>query len=196
MTGIDKITSRVLAEGAAEAEEMLRAAEDRAAAIRGEADREAERLLKSAQAQAREEARRRVGLLLSSAETESKKALLDMKQRLISEAFELALDRLLGMEKSAYISLLAGIAAKASETGTEEIILNEGDAERCGAEIVLEANRLKNAKLTLSKERRPIRGGLILSQGRIEINCSLETLVALKKNELAAKVAELLFSGA
>ncbi len=183
-----------MAEGAAEAEETLRAAEDKAAGIRGEAEREAERLLKSAESQAREEARRQAELLLSSAETELKKELLGMKQRLISEAFELALEKLLKMEKSGYVSLLARIAATASETGTEEIILNEDDAARCGAEIVQEANRLKNANMTLSKEYRQIRGGLILSQGRVDINCALETLVALKKQELSGKVAELLFS--
>jgi V/A-type H+-transporting ATPase subunit E len=50
------------------------------------------------------------------------------------------------------------------------------------------------AALTLSEQSRAIKGGLILSDGNIEINCSIETITALRKNELAGEVAKLLFS--
>ena len=49
--------------------------------------------------------------------------------------------------------------------------------------------------LTLSEETRPIRGGVILVDGRVETNCSLETLVRLQREELASQVAQVLFDG-
>ncbi len=193
MTGIDKITARVIDEGEHEAAEIRRAAEEKAAGIRTAADMEAESLLNKSKADAVREASRRAELILASAGTEAKKNLLAMKQELIARAFGMALDKLLSIDKGDYIALLARLAAEASETGDEEIILNEHDAEAYGKDIVSAANRISNGNMTLSRERRKLKGGLILSNGKIEINCALETLVALRKNELSGKIAEMLF---
>lgn len=47
--------------------------------------------------------------------------------------------------------------------------------------------------LTLAEASRPIRGGLILSDGDVEVNCTFETLVRLQRDEMAAEVAKVLF---
>lgn len=49
------------------------------------------------------------------------------------------------------------------------------------------------AMLTLSEETRPIRGGFILKDGNIEVNCTFDTLVRLQKSETAGAVAKRLF---
>ena len=49
-------------------------------------------------------------------------------------------------------------------------------------------------KLTVSADTRPISGGVIVRQGNIEVNCAVETLVQLRRSELASQVAEILFS--
>ena len=64
----------------------------------------------------------------------------------------------------------------------------------CGEAVAAEANRLSGKALTLSGETRPIVGGLILSQGRIEVNCALDTLAELRKSELSAQAARMLFN--
>ena len=53
--------------------------------------------------------------------------------------------------------------------------------------------RISGKQLGLSEETRPIVGGLILSQGKIEVNCALDTLAALRRSELSAEAAGLLF---
>ena len=116
-----------------------------------------------------------------------------MKQELLSEAFELAWKKLRSLDGDKYVSLLASLAAGARETGREEIILNESDRERYGEAIAAEANRICASSLTLSRQTRPIAGGLILSQGSIEVNCALDTLLSLRRNELAGAAAGLLF---
>ena len=50
------------------------------------------------------------------------------------------------------------------------------------------------AMLTVSEETRPIKGGFILKDGRVEVNCAFETLVRLQRAETAGAVAKLLFS--
>lgn len=47
--------------------------------------------------------------------------------------------------------------------------------------------------LTLAEETRPIRGGFVMSDGDIEINCTFETLVRLQREPMELKVAEVLF---
>lgn len=47
--------------------------------------------------------------------------------------------------------------------------------------------------LTLAEETRPIRGGFILLDGKVEVNCAFETLVRLERAGMAAQVAAALF---
>ena len=47
--------------------------------------------------------------------------------------------------------------------------------------------------LTLSEETRPIRGGFILVDGPVEVNCSFETMLRLRRGELEKPAAEILF---
>lgn len=47
--------------------------------------------------------------------------------------------------------------------------------------------------LSLSEETRNIRGGFILVDGPIEVNCSFETLVRMEREKLEKQVADLLF---
>lgn len=49
------------------------------------------------------------------------------------------------------------------------------------------------ALLTLAEETRPIRGGLILRDGEVEVNCAFETLVRLQRGQLERQVAAILF---
>ena len=90
--------------------------------------------------------------------------------------------------------MLAGLAAKASSTGREEVILSQKDRARYGKQVVTQANeRLGDGHLTLSVQTRPIRGGLILSDGDVEVNCTFETLVRLLRGEMDRTVVEVLF---
>lgn len=48
--------------------------------------------------------------------------------------------------------------------------------------------------LTLSEQTRPIRGGFILSDGDVEVNCAFETLVRLQRGAISGDVADVLFT--
>ena len=111
----------------------------------------------------------------------------------MARAFQRAVEQLCALEDEPYAKLLARLAASAAETKQEKIILNERDKARVGARVAEEANRLCSGSMTLAEECRPIVGGLILSQGKIEVNCALDTLAALRRNELAGKASALLF---
>jgi len=199
MNGIEKITKRILddakkevsaieAEAAAECERIK-------SKYKALADAEYERLM----AEGRQSAEKRFELLIGSAELEAKKQILSLKQELLGEAFALAEKKLAELPEDRYIEFLASLAAKASRNGQELLLLSPGDRERVGKAVETEANRLlasqgRTAGLRLSDKTAPIRGGVILEDGRIEINCSIEALVLSCRNELAGEVAKILFN--
>ena len=90
------------------------------------------------------------------------------------------------------MEVLAKLMVRSSTSGQEDVIFSQADRERVGAEAVEKANAA-GKKLRLAEETRPIRGGFILREGRVEINCAFETLVRLEKSRSAAAVAKLLF---
>ena len=192
MNGIEKVAARIVSDAQQEASALKAEAQTRAAELKDAADRHAAELRKSLQAESEAEAEKQYTLLVAAAETEAKKETLRVKQDLLSEAFDQAVLYLRSMDAQRYVRLLSSLAQKASETGREEIILNAEDRERYGGAL-MEALSSAGLNLTLSQETRPIVGGLILSQGRIEVNCALDRLAALHRSELAGDAATLLF---
>jgi len=49
------------------------------------------------------------------------------------------------------------------------------------------------AQLTLSEKTRPMRGGFVMADDEVEINCTFETLVRLQREQLEREVANVLF---
>ena len=78
------------------------------------------------------------------------------------------------------------------------MILTKSDKDQLGEKVAEKANEFlstkgKTAQLTVSSDTREISGGLILKAGSIEINCSFETLLRFRREELAADVSDILF---
>ena len=193
MKGIETITRRINEEMQAEIDGILAEAGKQAAAVKerwqAQADSEAaQRKARNEKAGAEHEER-----LVSVAQMESRKVLLAAKQEMVERAFSLALDKLCDLPEEQYISVAADLLVRAAPDGMGAVVFSEKDRERVGAAAVAEANRRLSGKLTLSPESRNIRGGFILSRGDVEVNCTFETLVRLRKGEMSGEVAKLLF---
>ena len=126
---------------------------------------------------------------------EARKGLLALKQQKVSDSFDLACEKIVNLPAEQYTAFLAKLAAKASVTGDEEIVLNAKDAAAVGSAVVDAANALLDGgKLTLSEKTGSFAGGLILRRGSIEANCTVELLVELCRSEMSAQIAKLLFA--
>ena len=192
MNGIEKITARILADAQAEADAVKAEAEGKCAAIRGEYDKKAQdeywKLVRGGVA----DCEARVQRMGRTAEMEAKKSLLNLKQEMVSEAFEKATAQVCSLPRDKYIAFLAGLAAKASGTKEEEILVAEHDAA-IGAQVAEEANKLCGGKLHYDGNTLDMQGGVVLRRGDIEVNCNIEILVDQYRYELASQVAEVLF---
>lgn len=194
MNGIEKITARIMEDAGTEAEELLSAARAEAEGIRARYEEQAAAQAAKVAESGRAAARQRLERLEGAAEMEARKLVLEAKQQTIDRAFEKARRKLLALPEADYAELLGRMAAAASKTGQEEILLNPADRERVGAAVVAKANALlPGGKLTLGAESRPLEGGLVLRSGKVEVNCAFETQLRMLRETMAAQVAGVLF---
>ena len=193
MNGIEKITQLIESDAQAEIDRILGDARDEAARIaaqyQGQADAEAAELAaKNAKAAAEREER-----LVSAAQMEARKVTLGAKQEMVEKAYIRALEKLCAMPDEQYAAVLADLLVQASSSGREEAVFSKEDRERVGKAAVEKANKASGKKLVLSAETQPIRGGFILKDKNVEVNCTFETLVRLQKAETAGAVVKKLF---
>ena len=194
MNGIERITARLDADTQAEIDR-----------IRENAKAEAEKVaqgyrtqMESETAELRERSRRaaaeREERLVSAAQMEARKTALAARQEMVDKAYALALEKLCSLPEEQYIQTVAALLVQAAPDGKGEVIFSKEQRERVGTAAVALANsRLGYGKLTVSAQTRPLKGGFILSNGRVEVNCSFDTLVRLQRAETAGEVAKRLF---
>ena len=198
MNGIEKITDRIAAEAKAEADAILSQGEALAAKLRADYEKKArdtyDELLRAGTDEVEQDVQRQG----RNARLEARKAVLSLKQEMISAAYERAGEKLLALPEEQYAAFLARQAGAAALTGREEIVLNARDLARIGDKVAAAANALAAERglpgeLKLAAEPRDIRGGLVLRQGDIEVNCTLDSLLELSRGSLDAEVAGILF---
>lgn len=198
MNGIDRITGRIEADAREQAKAIIAEAEAKCAEIRKENEKKAQerylQLIRNGTKDCENGLERRK----SAAEMDAKKSVLALKQDCVAEAFDMAKRRLADMPEDSYVGFLASLAASAAADGSGEIVLSARDRERCGKAVLERANAALAAKgltpaLTLAADSREISGGLILRQGGVEVNCSIEALVEALKGPMTADVARTLF---
>ena len=193
MNGIDTILRRLDTDAKAEADAVLKKARQEAADItaryQAQAAQEAARLAARNEKAAEEREER----LVSAAQMEGRKTILTTKQTVMEQVYDKALEKLLSLPRTQYIEVLAALLAQASPEGRGEAIFSAADRETAGQAAVDAANAKTGGHLMISAETAPIRGGFLLRQGSVEVNCAFETLVRLQKTETAGLVARKLF---
>ena len=216
MTGLSKITDKILAEARADANAKLAEAEERCRQIARDADEvSAERCAKIDEATKREAAEI-VTRAKSGDAMVYRNTVLEARSALIDEAFEAAHKEILNLSAERTLEMLTMLLSSAlrqisedEKTSRElygeseipaaeqyEILLNQRDLDRCGKALLREAKqRLGQVadKLVLSEEPVFIDGGLIVRCGDIEINCSLGAMFSEIRPRLEAKVSRTLF---
>lgn len=195
MNGIEKLTEKITADAQVEIDAILAEAKENADAVTADYTQRAEKAAADVIAKGTSAAQQREERLVSMADMERRKDLLTAKQEMVGKAFDLALEKLCSLSDDEYVAMLVKLALSAVSSGREQMIFSQKDRNRIGKAVVIAVNdALPNGSLTLSEQTRPMRGGFILSDGAIEVNCTFETLVRLQRGEIAGEVANVLFA--
>lgn len=193
MNGIERLTERIGADAKAEADAIMDAARTEAEAAAAKYRAAAERESAELSARNEKDAAEREERLVSVAQMEARKTLLAARRQMVETAFDKALEKLCSLPDAQYTQVAAELLQRAAPDGKGEVIFSPKDRDRVGAEAVKSANKALNGSLLLSEETRPLRGGFVLKNGNVEVNCTFETLVRLQKGEIAGEVAKRLF---
>ena len=195
MKGTEKIIAHIQADAAAQADAILAQAENQCAEIREGYERKAKDAYAEKIRAGVKANQDRLESVERLARMEGRKSVLALKQDMVSKSFDMAVDKLVALPEAQYVEFLAKLAAQASVTGDEQVVLNARDREKIGPAVVAAANaKLNGGKLTLSDETGAFKGGLLLRRGSIEANCTVELLVELCRGEMAAELAKVLFA--
>lgn len=198
MSSSDIIIKRIEDEAKAEADAILAEAVQKAKAITDSAASETEALVdkieKEAENQAQETRRRR----LAVAEMEARKAALAQKQRIIDEAFDLALQDLAALPEAEIEALVTPMVLEAAEGG-EELVVPAKDRVLYEKKLLKKLNGAmakanKPGNLRLSAESGNFVGGVVLASDTVEKNATFEAVLRSVREENQRAIAELLFS--
>lgn len=196
--GAERIVRRILTEARTEAdavmEETSRQSEDMLEAAAEEAEEKRRQIIAQGKKEAEEQRRRILGV----AQLDARKEMLAAKQAIITESFNRALETLSNLDEEEYFSLIKEFLLSMVDSGSELVIFSARDQERMPPGLLKEINKAlkkagKKGALSLSGEKRDILGGFILQADGIEINCSFESLLESRRDELEPAVAGILF---
>lgn len=193
----EKITQRILEE-----------AEERARAIRQEAESAANLTVSDARAKAaaithQAEETAKAGLVdaerrfVAVAELDAKKYRLGAKIQVLDEAFREAESAFQAMDQEAYCAVYGKIVLSAVSTGREGIApaADESRLDQGFVDGINETLRTqgRTGELVLLPKREDISGGLILLEGSMEINLSTAAVMRQVREEIEGQTADLLF---
>ncbi|MCQ2547682.1 MAG: hypothetical protein MJ145_01600 [Clostridia bacterium] len=190
---IENIIKKITDDANLVAQNSMKQAENSKKDLLGGAEKKAAKLVEDAKVNGQDEKEKLISRKASVAQIDSRKIVLEEKQKLIAKCFDEAVNTIVSMDQDKYVALLLDIAKKAAIT-EGELILNEKDHKEIGKSLVEKMNgEIPGCKIVLSKETRDIKGGFIVKQEAVFINQSIESLVDETKDDLALEVANKLF---
>ncbi|MDW7739198.1 MAG: V-type ATP synthase subunit E family protein [Bacillota bacterium] len=196
--GAERIIQRILDDAGKKSDAIQKEAADKTERLVAEAEQKAKRkkqqILEQAGKVAEEHKRRIIGV----AQLEARKELLSAKQDLIGDAFSMALNQLIELDEEQYLAVIQKMLLAYIEKGNETVYCSARDLQRIPAGFWKEVKDIlkksgKKGELLIADEPRDIKGGFILKDEKVEINCSFEALLEMKRDELEPAVAAVLF---
>ena len=140
MEGIEKITAKIAQDAWEEIARLDRETQEQTASLLSQAKAQGEKESAELLAQGEKAAGERLERLQSAAKMEGRKLELAAKQEVLSQAFDLALEKLRALPEEEYVKLLARLVLEASTTGKEQLIFSAKDRSRVGKQVVVAAN--------------------------------------------------------
>jgi len=198
MENLERLKGRILDEARERADRILSAAGERCAEIDQEAKAKSDEIRKSAIERARAvagEDERRAEIMRS---LEIRNAMLRAKGDAIEEVMAEVPARIRALPDGKYLGIMKKMMISAAPVGEVEVLVAASDRGRIDSEFIKDvASELaaggRKTKLKLSTETADLTGGFILRASTVEVDCSLDSLLAACENELAPLIAEALF---
>jgi len=193
------IIRRIETDADVDADAIVLEAKEQAKAVMEETHSRATVLREHAKAEAERAARRDAETMLANARLRARDRALSARHEMVERVFVKVEQAIVDLQDDEYARLLAKRLVAAARGG-ETVRLGAEDAERLGA-LLPDAVRAEAAlvdskvELIFAKESMDLGRGVLLEGERMTVELSPRSIVAVKRDELAGQVDELLFSG-
>ena len=220
MTGIERITERILADAKERARVILETAQNDCRALAEDFAARADALRDAIAERAMREGEDVIARARSSAARTRRNLLLDARRRVLDEAFEAAKREICDTDYGKYRELLVALLSSAliaqadaeresialgdevAKIEAYEVRMNAADRAALGAAVIEGARAVcerrigaeRFARVHLSDEDADIDGGLLLRFGAVEVNCSIAAVIGEVRRTLEPRVADILFA--
>lgn len=198
---LENIVNKIIGE----ANETVKVIEERTEGelekMRRTLEREEKELNDLAVKDAKTEAEKVIMRRVSSARLEGRKRILGIKEMILNETFIEARDKLKTLPDDKYLELLKGFVLEYASTGNEIISLSPFDLKRLknkleawvkGVNGELKEKGL-SGNMKVSDATRDIVGGLVLSEGKTEMNLDFDIILQEMRFLLEGGLTEILF---
>lgn len=220
MTGIEKVTGKIIADARAEADAILQKADETCAAVQADYAARIKTERDRLEEQANRECESIITRAKSSAAMAKRNVVLESRAALMNEAYATAEKELRELPTEEYLDLLVkmlkGALLRQLESEREsmelygenitpakyEVLLNRHDKEIFGERLMETIKRTQLGKISmsvldrvvLSSQTAKIDGGLVLRCGDMEANCALGMMMAQVRRATEVKVSRTLFA--
>lgn len=196
MSGIEKITEKILSDAKSQREVIIneanRKAEEYIEQIKAEEQKKYSGLISDASKKAEDADK----VSSSSGELTYRRLVLAAKTDILDGILKATVAALNELPKIEYFDVLSEMAISHAHEGKKGLIrFNRADKDRLPADFLEKVNaRLgSQGSLSLDEVTADIDGGFLLVYGNIEENCDFKAIVSSKANKLSDIAAEMLF---
>ncbi len=190
---LEEIKLKIIGDAKKEAEKILKEAELKREQIIREAELKVNEIIQKAKLEFEEIKRREIENKKIVAELEVGKQMLLAKRTLLEKVFNKLQSKLENLPKHDYIAFFERLLNKAVETKEESVILGREEMLLNG-NFFQELNKRNGWNLKLLSSRGNFRRGLILTQGDIDVNLSIEAILKEIREKWEDEIVRKLFS--
>lgn len=191
---VENIVERIRAEGKAEAEEILAAAETAAERTRADAAAEAEKLRRETEEDVKERADAVLAHYAAAARLDVKKIALAAKKRAVSDVYDVVKRRLFELSEEDAMRLVSRLLETYAEDG-DRVVFAESFRYAEQAKRLPVFTRKNLAAETESRLSETIDGGMYLIGATADKDLSFSALLDADRTEHEAEIAAVLFGG-
>lgn len=193
MSGLDKIIQSVLEAAKQEADGILQEADKKAQEILRTGAQEIE-ALRQANAQKITKEQEKIRQMGEAADKQNRRqALLQARLEVIDGFISAARKKIQSMPDQAYFDMLCQIFVNQNIRTDGEILFSEADKKRLPKDFLQRLNSAANGgTITLATDQADIPDGFVVRCGKIEINCTVDSLLEEKDSILRDRLNQYL----
>ena len=194
MSGIDRITEKILDQARLQAENKVAYSKEAIEKAEASLEKRFDRTMEAEKKRATDEGAESAKRVIANVKLEGRKKKLATRQDAVNLVFDRAVKKMAGLPEKEYVRFLANIAMPALEKGKNELILNTRDRDSVGIKIIeILGEKVPDMNVAVSEETVSSSGGLVVRNGDIQTNLTLESIIRLEREKLEADVVGLIF---